>query len=420
MSAFSIEPPDRVAITKGLASLYEFSGSPRDRRVLLAQAGLGRFISTIDLSGAALTVAGDLVSRLEDYGTPLPEQPSKYPLGALLSYVVELSDVPPESKRVYADVIVKYVLVSDADYIEKLRRDYSVTLEPVRDQDQQFAAPPRGVTEASEPLFKESVKDDAGLETIISSEDNFLDVQLLSGALYCAQAVCRIESPVGRALGTGVLIGPDLLLTNQHVLKNKDYLQESVARFDYKILDGTGVASPGRVVKLQSDFYHSSSSEDLDYALVRTKGRPLEKVAALGEDTKLTPRELLARGKHRGFLQVAPRFIREHERVNVIQHPNGDPLKVVMTRNYVVVDMTETRVQYIADTMEGSSGSPVFNQNWELIALHHSGKPYPPESAGDSLKKIWKGRFRVNEGIPIRAILEDFKQKGLDHYLPQE
>ena len=68
--------------------------------------------------------------------------------------------------------------------------------------------------------------------------------------------------------------------------------------------------------------------------------------------------------------------------------------------------------------MDGSSGSPVFNQNWEVVALHHSGEPYPPDSAKEVLQKAWKGHFRVNEGIPIRAILEDFRAKKLDRYLP--
>jgi V8-like Glu-specific endopeptidase len=112
--------------------------------------------------------------------------------------------------------------------------------------------------------------------------------------------------------------------------------------------------------------------------------------------------------------------VKEHERVNIIQHPEGDPMKAVMTQNYVVRDMSNSRVQYVADTMEGSSGSPVFNRKWEVVALHHSGTPYPPEAVGETLKKAWKGRFRVNEGIPMRAILADFRDKDLERHLPRE
>jgi endonuclease G len=76
-------------------------------------------------------------------------------------------------------------------------------------------------------------------------------------------------------------------------------------------------------------------------------------------------------------------------------------------------------LQYVADTMDGSSGSPVFNQNWEVVALHHSGAPHPPDDLPSLAKKAWKGKFRVNEGIPIRAILDDLRAKGLDRQLPR-
>jgi V8-like Glu-specific endopeptidase len=110
--------------------------------------------------------------------------------------------------------------------------------------------------------------------------------------------------------------------------------------------------------------------------------------------------ERAAQGRHQGYAPVAPRVIVEGSRVNIIQHPDGRPRKVVLTQNYVV-SATNTRIQCVADTMPGSSGAPVFNTRWELIGLHHSGKPYPSDgSAGD--RSSWKRRYRVNEGIPIR------------------
>jgi hypothetical protein len=33
------------------------------------------------------------------------------------------------------------------------------------------------------------------------------------------------------------------------------------------------------------------------------------------------------------------------------------------------------------------------------------------------MKKVWKGHFRVNEGIPMKAILEDFRRKDIYRYL---
>src|SRR3712207_7274640 len=58
--------------------------------------------------------------------------------------------------------------------------------------------------------------------------------------------------------------------------------------------------------------------------------------------------------------------------VNIIQHPDGRPLKVVMTQNLVADDATPTRVHYYADTKRGSSGAPVFNNLWEVRSEEHT------------------------------------------------
>jgi V8-like Glu-specific endopeptidase len=58
-------------------------------------------------------------------------------------------------------------------------------------------------------------------------------------------------------------------------------------------------------------------------------------------------------------------------------------------------------IQYLADTLVGSSGSPVFNESAEIIAIHHSGGwLYEPSTS--------LAYFR-NEGIRIAAILNDIR-----------
>jgi len=85
----------------------------------------------------------------------------------------------------------------------------------------------------------------------------------------------------------------------------------------------------------------------------------------------------------------------------------------VLTQNYVLADMTADRVHYLADTQPGSSGSPVLNRYWEVVALHHSGGAHPPQKASNNLQKVLKGLYKFNEGIPIRAILPK-----IERYLP--
>jgi V8-like Glu-specific endopeptidase len=57
------------------------------------------------------------------------------------------------------------------------------------------------------------------------------------------------------------------------------------------------------------------------------------------------------------------------------------------------------RVHYRAPTEGGSSGSPVFNDQWEVIALHHKGgKVGMPRLNGLS------GTYAANEGIAVRRV----------------
>jgi V8-like Glu-specific endopeptidase len=84
--------------------------------------------------------------------------------------------------------------------------------------------------------------------------------------------------------------------------------------------------------------------------------------------------------------------------VNIIQHPMGGP-KMVSIEPRLVVFAGEGRLQYLTDTQPGSSGSPVFDLEWNLVGLHHSGG-WIPEPGGDG-STTW---FR-NEGILIDRIL---------------
>jgi V8-like Glu-specific endopeptidase len=412
-----LEVAERQELVAILAQLYDFTEGARARRVLIEAAGLRRFVPGIDLSGGPTTVAADLVGRLELFG-PLPERPTHHALGALLSYVLTLSDLPPDRAARLARLIVVHDLVGDPAYVAQLRAAYGVAAPSAAEPRSDVTRTPAPRTsDIAEPAFDAALGDETALERVITSEDNFLDIDLLVGALYSALAVCRIENPEGTAAGTGFLIGPDLVLTNQHVLKSREWLEEAVARFDHRLETG-GVATPGRTFTFRSDFYYSSPDVEFDYVLARLKAAPLESVA-VKDASEMSMMDMLRAGKHRGYLVPTPRFLKAHDRVNVIQHPGTDPMKVVLTQNYVVSDMTDTRVQYVADTMNGSSGSPVFNQHWEVVALHHSGAPHPPDTAGQVLKKIWKGRYRVNEGIPMRGLLRDLRDKNLERHLPR-
>ncbi len=112
---------ERLELVRIIESLSAFTiGGPRGRLNVIEQAGLHRFLPGIDLTGAPEEVAGYLVSKLEDYGY-LPERSGYHALGALLSHVLRMGDLPPEQASFLARLIVRYSLVRDPVYtIKKL------------------------------------------------------------------------------------------------------------------------------------------------------------------------------------------------------------------------------------------------------------------------------------------------------------
>src|SRR5262249_45016455 len=81
------------------------------------------------------------------------------------------------------------------------------------------------------------------------------------------------------------------------------------------------------------------------------------------------------------------------EFASIVQHPRGRPKEVALRENRIV-DVLPAFLHYDADTEPGSSGSPVFNDQWEVVALHHaSTQGAPPAKAV------------VNEGIRVSELV---------------
>ncbi|MEM7140407.1 MAG: serine protease [Actinomycetota bacterium] len=92
--------------------------------------------------------------------------------------------------------------------------------------------------------------------------------------------------------------------------------------------------------------------------------------------------------------------------VYVIGHPLGGELSVSIRGN----DLTggdKVRLHYTAPTERGSSGSPVFDADWELVAVHHMGKKDLPTVDG-------RGVHQANEGMTIEAIQKQMAERPPD------
>jgi V8-like Glu-specific endopeptidase len=82
--------------------------------------------------------------------------------------------------------------------------------------------------------------------------------------------------------------------------------------------------------------------------------------------------------------------------VTIIQHPSGGPKQIALNENRVT-NIYRHYLQYTTDTLPGSSGSPVFNDDWKVVALHH---------AGGHLKTNEKGDIRfINQAAAMKYLL---------------
>jgi endonuclease G len=254
------------------------------------------------------------------------------------------------------------------------------------------------------------------LERIIG-KDMLLEVCYLEAGRRAARPVGRvvIRDPDGTLLGhgTGFLVAPRLLLTNHHVIPSASVAGSSRVEFNYE-RDLDGRLDPRAVVRFDLDpqaFYVSSPVDALDFTLVAVKETSTDGQHTLDEF-----------GRH--SLSAVEDEVLAGECVTIIQHPRGDPKQVALRENEVVKlpDPGGNFLHYQTDTHPGSSGSPVFNNAWEVVALHHAGKPatddhgnylatdgtaWTPEHGLDAL------RWEANEGVRVAAIVAFVKSQPL-------
>lgn len=223
---------------------------------------------------------------------------------------------------------------------------------------------------------------DDHLEKIIGKESTLLDISYLEIGLERSRSVVRIELEDG-ATGSGFLIDNNIIITNNHVLPDIETARTCAVQFNYqRNMDGMDL----KVHSFKTDpdqGFATSPKDKYDWTAVKLK-----------EDAN----------KKWGALSLKKNEINKNDRVTIIQHPNGLHKQIAFYHNFVRY-ADDNVVQYLTDTLPGSSGSPVFDADWNLIALHHSG--------GNIREPGTKRLAFRNEGIHINRVIEGLKQNGL-------
>ena len=247
------------------------------------------------------------------------------------------------------------------------------------------------------------------LERVIGKSD-LIGVVYLELALAVSRSVSRIQirTVTGQTVGfgTGFMVSPRLLLTNNHVLSSAREASNSRVEFNFQE-DLAGQPLGSVVFDLEPETFFLTDAR-LDYSLVAVAEGSLDGGATLGQF-----------GWNRLIEEQGKAIVGEH--VNVVQHPNGEPKQLALRENQIV-DELEDFLHYETDTAPGSSGSPVFNDQWEVVALHHSGVPRKDEQGRLLTREggLWTpemGEHRIdwvaNEGARISRVVRHVKRQRL-------
>jgi endonuclease G len=216
----------------------------------------------------------------------------------------------------------------------------------------------------------------------------------------------------GKRLGyaSGFMVSNSLLLTNWHVFNDAAAANESEVHFFYEY---NAQGRPITPVIFKFNISHFFNDENLDYCFVAVQ--PMD----ITGKVSLQSIGYLFLDKSLGKIGDV-----DKEKLNIIHHPQGD-YKQISIRENKFVGIDETRIFYQTDTAQGSSGSPVFNDQWQVVGLHHKSiakmsadgnffldkddKVIPVvDGTIDITKVIWLR----NEGMRISVILNHLAEKN--------
>ena len=279
----------------------------------------------------------------------------------------------------------------------------------------------RLINDLNRIVGKERLDDDDARQAFVNTYEPFLSSDAFRRKFpRIMRTVCAIGlgGDVNALTGSGFLVGPDLVMTNYHVLLNWvnveggqvvakkdgdqifcffDYFSDPGPRFPPPD-SGTFVCVPavkeGWLVKASAplpgeggnDLTPSDATGKYDYAVIQLS----RKIGNLPAQ--------LSGGGARGWLTLPDTVdTTAGRRVIVYQHPGKSPQQFDIG-DYKTLDGSLTRVRYTVSTAKGSSGGAAVDKDGELFALHVAEVTNPAPIAD-----------KMNQGVLINLIAEDLK-----------
>lgn len=249
------------------------------------------------------------------------------------------------------------------------------------------------------------------LEEIVAVHVPRLDpLQWLAQGQEVSVKICAIKCEISNReekLGSGCLVGPDLVLTANHLIQSIDDPSRIRVRFDYtRARDGSEVR-PGIAYGLAARGWRVASrpaspldekpkppavprAEELDFAVLRLEAPAGEHSVGAANELQNVPRRDWVRfpAKAVAYPKDSPLLI--------YHHPEGESMKLSIEMQSVLrLNDNGTRLLHRTNTLGGSSGAPCFDASWDLIGIHQS------------------AQSGYNQAVPIGPIAEALRRDGV-------
>ncbi len=342
--------------------------------------------------------------------------------------VIERSSSNFDSKFLNNQIDVNNSIINRGTVLDTVFIDNKIKVENYEGSFSKYSFPDLFQVIKSTP--KEILKDDLFNEAYIKDKLNILDVYYLEKGLKCSKSICRVNvkddenNPIES--GTGFVIKGGYLVTNCHVLNlsNHDFTAFSNVEFNVQYdINGDPMDTVRFNLEPDKFLFHS---EKYDLSIVKIADKDSKSTTNLEEF---------------GYLKISEKYDSDNPFLSIIQHPGGDYKKIVLRENYQIKydeikdflkneQSVEHLIWYATNTTNGSSGSPVFNDKWNLIAIHHSGVPIMKDGKYECIDGIYRTkeqlivmrnyrdqiRYKANEGIKIDYLIHLLKEKNIYNY----
>lgn len=244
------------------------------------------------------------------------------------------------------------------------------------------------------------------VERIIGGTDESVVITTDAAAMMHGRPVgrlCEVSRKIEpKGFATGFLAAPNILITNNHVFGKASEAQNCLVNFFYETNEKDGSINKGISFALKPDVFFYTF-EKLDFSLVYV------------EELDLTGTNRLSSIHFLPLIETKGK-VKLKSKLNIIQHPGGGVKKYAMDENVITgIDEPSGTLFYSTDTQKGSSGSPCFNQFWEVAGLHNTSVPRM-DSDGNWLTEngqIWNEEMDdddvdwiANAGKSISKIIE--------------